>query len=160
MSINASKRNLFRGRLSSKVNLMPPPWTNEKYTDLCTRCYECIDSCEENILIKGDGGFPSVDFERGECTFCQACGSSCEHGVFQLNQTPAWTLTAVIDEQCLAKNAVVCRSCEDQCEQQAISFTLQTGGRSAPIVASQDCNGCGACFATCPSKSIQIRGTI
>lgn len=156
-SLNLSKRNLFRGRPSSGENLTPLPWTSEQFTDQCNRCGDCISSCEENIVIKGDGGFPSIDFKQGECTFCQACANSCEQNIFDLNKDPIWSLTAIINDQCLAKNAVVCRTCEDQCDQQAIQFKLQTGGRSTPIVSLQDCNGCGACYATCPTKSIQIK---
>lgn len=157
--INLSKRNLFRSQ-SSRDNLIPPPWTNHQFTQKCTRCNQCIAFCEENILVRGDGGFPSIDFNRGECTFCGACSNHCEDDVFNSAKKPIWSRTAVINDQCLAKNAVICRTCEDQCDQQAIQFKLHTGGRSTPIVSLEDCNGCGACgacYATCPTKSIQIK---
>ncbi len=152
-----SKRNLFKGRITQKNNLVPLPWTNTLLTERCTRCNQCIQHCEEHILIRGDGGFPSIDFKRGECTFCGACAQHCDANVFNTRQNPVWTLTATINEHCLAKNAIVCRTCEDQCEQQAIQFKLHLGGRSTPVVSPEDCNGCGACYAPCPTQSIQIK---
>jgi len=45
--------------------------------DRCTRCGACAAACPETIITAGDGGFPAVDFHRGECTFCGACADAC-----------------------------------------------------------------------------------
>ena len=32
------------------------------------------------VAFVGDGGFPEVDFQRGPCTFCEACREACPSG--------------------------------------------------------------------------------
>lgn len=155
--VDASKRSFLRGQRSGRHALIPPPWARSEFTELCQRCDDCISACEQHIIVKGDGGYPHVDFSQGECVFCEACAQACKHKVFDLQQQSPWSLVASIDEQCLSKNAVVCRSCGDRCEQDAIHFQLMTGGRSDPQVSQDLCNGCGACFAVCPTRSIQIK---
>jgi ferredoxin-type protein NapF len=51
---------------------------------------------------------------------------------------------------------VVCRSCGEVCESAAIGFRLATGGRALALIDSQRCNGCGACLAVCPVRSITL----
>ena len=62
---------------ANTVGLLPqrPPWALNEFlfVDQCTRCNECITACEEEIIIRADGGFPEIDFNRGECTFCELC---------------------------------------------------------------------------------------
>jgi len=69
---------------------------------------------------------------------------------------PAWQLSPSIKENCLALNRVVCRSCAEQCDQQAIRFRPAPGGVSRPELNSEQCNGCGACIAPCPVAAIEL----
>jgi ferredoxin-type protein NapF len=73
--VDLARRNFFRGRKASTRLAIRLPWViNEQYfIDDCTQCGDCITSCEEKIIVKGDGGFPEIDFSKGECTFCQKC---------------------------------------------------------------------------------------
>jgi ferredoxin-type protein NapF len=69
--VDASRRGFFRGRPRPKAEIRPP-WAlaESLFTDCCTRCNDCIDACPEQIIVIGDGGYPTIDFKRGECTFC------------------------------------------------------------------------------------------
>lgn len=60
-----------------------------------------------------------------------------------------------INSQCLSVSGTMCRLCEDECDQQAISFQLMTGGRAVPMVDEILCNGCMDCKAVCPAQAIK-----
>ena len=164
---NLNRRSFLRGKISAKsLAVIRPPWAVEEREFLanCNRCNSCISACPEKIIISGDGGYPEVDFKRGECTFCAQCARSCEAQVLQyLDSTDdasradnAWCLHVSIDAKCLSMNAVVCRACGDSCDSQAIRFKLKTGGRSEPQVFLDDCNGCGACVSVCPVDAVLV----
>jgi ferredoxin-type protein NapF len=133
------------------------PWAVDAFVDLCRRCDDCIDACEERILTAGDGGFPTVDFRRGGCTFCGACARACGHGALDRGAAPPWHLRVEIGESCLSARGITCRACGDACRVHAIRFQLQTGGRATPQLDASLCNGCGCCIATCPIQVIQIK---
>ena len=161
-STNLSRRAFLRGR-SPKFNpaTIHPPWTVEtsEFIQNCERCDQCIDACPENILFRGDGGFPTVNFKFGECTFCKKCANTCNANAFKhedLNENNAWPLFANINSTCLSLNAIVCRTCGDTCDADAIHFKLQTRGVSIPIVNTDLCIGCGACLYTCPKNAISM----
>ena len=154
-AIDSSRRAFLRGRVRSDSSRLPP-WSRSDFTDLCERCDACVEACEEGILARGDGGFPQVDFSRGGCTFCQSCVSACEHDAFRQPDEPPWRLSARPGERCLSAGGIVCRSCGDACEARAIRFRLQVGGSALPEIDSSRCNGCGACYAVCPTTAILI----
>lgn len=163
-NISLSRRSLLRGHFRAASGAMNNdtirlPWSiNEQhFTDNCTRCDKCITSCPENIIIKGSGGFPEINFKLGECTFCQECVDCCEQPLFTapLN-TKAWAYKAVIDDKCLAQNNVHCQSCQDICEPYAIAFPPRLGGVPQPKIDLFDCNGCGGCVSICPTNAIKI----
>ena len=157
-AFNPARRQLFRGDTGSKRLPLRPPWSVDElhFIDACSRCGDCIQSCPEQILIKGSGGFPEVNFQHGECTFCGDCVRSCEAPVFnELDQAP-WQLKAAIGDGCVTHKQVVCRSCAEQCEPEAIRFRLQAGGVGSPELDLSACTGCGACVATCPTQAITI----
>lgn len=160
--IDLARRNLFRGRkASTPSSVIRLPWVvNEQhFIDGCTQCGDCIKSCEENIIVKGDGGFPEIDFSKGECTFCQECIEVCQQPLF-INERDeyqtAWQLDIEIKNNCLAMNQVVCQSCQDSCETEAISFKYLQSKTPQPQIELDKCNGCGACVSVCPQASIVL----
>ncbi|OAN13910.1 ferredoxin-type protein NapF [Photobacterium jeanii] len=150
------RRSLLSRRRTPSIPRMPWVVDEETFVDQCTRCNKCQSACEENIIIKGDGGFPTVDFNRGECTFCGDCAEACPEPLFRPTTETAWDVKAQINQQCLAQHNVECRSCGDMCEVMAIRFQLQPGRVAQPQLESDVCNGCGACVATCPSSAITM----
>jgi ferredoxin-type protein NapF len=133
-----------------------PPWAREGFTDLCVRCQHCAAACPERIIVRGDGGFPVLDFSRGECTFCGACASACPEPVFDRQQAVPWQVHAVIAETCLTARGVVCRSCRDACPADAVSFGLAPGRVARARIEAERCTGCGACVSPCPVNAIRI----
>lgn len=157
-SFSSSRRQLFRQLTNRSGAPLRPPWSVAEvdFTDHCTRCGDCIQQCPESILIKGSGGFPELDFQRGECTFCQECVHSCRAPVFIDTQLPAWSHKAQISDQCITHNQVVCRSCAEQCDPEAIRIRPQSGGIGTPQLDLERCTGCGACVSVCPSQAIKV----
>jgi len=145
-----------------------PPWALQEATfvDQCTRCHECVSACEENIIIVGDGGFPEIDFNRGECTFCEACLDTCQPNALLKQALPnqeenkPFYFDIKIDDSCLAKQKTHCQSCKDVCDPRAITMpwpkNVTSGAIQTPEINIEDCTSCGACISTCPSQSITI----
>lgn len=142
------------------LNAIRPPWANlANFLQKCTACNACISACEMQILKKGAGGYPEVDFSLGrkECSFCQECVKACEYDVFRQVSETAWQHKVEIGNGCLTQMGVECRSCEDSCEMRAIRFKRVPSGISMPMLNTENCNGCGACLSSCPSDAITIK---
>ena len=156
--VDASRRGFFRGRPRPRVEIRPP-WAlpETSFTDTCTRCNDCAGACPEQIIVSGDGGFPTIDFKRGECTFCGDCVAACQpNALVRADGQPAWSYKALIGPSCLPARGVECRSCEDFCTARAIRFSPRLGGGPIPEVETEKCTGCGACIAPCPVNAIAI----
>ncbi|MGF1685987.1 ferredoxin-type protein NapF [Photobacterium japonica] len=151
-----SRRRLFMRRQQPDFPRLPWVVDEDTFTDHCTRCNQCVSHCETQIITKGDGGFPTVDFQRGECTFCYRCADACPEPLFRPQAESPWDMVAAISTECLAQKNVECRSCGDMCETQAIGFKLQVGGVATPIIEADACTGCGACVAVCPTSAITL----
>ncbi len=156
---SVSRRQFLRGDLRGQSGVLRPPWSIEssEFLNACTRCEDCISACPESILEKADGGYPQVNFHRGECTFCAACAESCPAGALNTNQSEPWQFAAVISDACLAKRGIVCSSCGEQCEAEALQMKMAAGGVALPQVSIKSCNGCGACVGVCPVNAIVIQ---
>jgi len=152
-----SRAAFLRADISERPVPIRPPWSvaESAFTSLCDRCNKCLGACPENIVVAGRGGFPEVDFDRGECTFCARCADICPTGA--LTAAAPWTLKATIAAGCISARGVVCRLCEERCEPRAIRFRLRPGGRAVPQIDNAACSGCGACYGVCPAGAIEMR---
>ena len=159
MAKNINRVQFLRGNFSGNAVVVRPPWSVEEsiFTESCSRCSECIKACETGILFSGQGGFPEVNFSKGECTFCQKCTQACKEDVFDSVNTKPWQHVATINESCLSLKGVVCQVCGEQCETQAIRFVPQAGKISQPVINTDNCNGCGACSQPCPVSAIEFQ---
>ncbi len=132
-----------------------PPWTSNDLTDQCTRCDKCIAACPENVLYRGDGGFPEISFTDRGCTLCSECASACPEPIFDLKRI-AFNWQASISDGCLANQNVHCQICQDQCEVRAIRFTPRLRSAPLPLIDTDACTGCGNCLPNCPSGAISL----
>jgi len=156
-TINTARRAFLRGSAVRESIDHYMPWAVAGFVSACQRCDECVKVCEESVLVSGDGGYPTVDFDRGACTFCGACLQACQYDALDPGLAQPWHLKASIGDGCLSAQGITCRSCGDACELRAIRFRLELGGRAIPSLDTSLCNGCGSCIATCPTHVIQIQ---
>jgi ferredoxin-type protein NapF len=158
--VDLSRRGFLRGRVRPKAEIRPP-WalSESEFVDRCTRCNDCLKACPQGILVPGEGGYPTVDFSRGECTFCADCVAACQPRALLRSgeDTSPWPYKAQVSEACLPKKGVECRVCGDFCDVRAIRFTPRIGGNPLPDIDTETCTGCGACVAPCPATAISIR---
>lgn len=159
--VDLTKRRWLNVNLKQNQNHVRLPWIArpQAFIDECTRCGKCIAACESQIIEKGDGGFPTVNFTIDECTFCYQCAQSCPEPIFLPQSALAWQAEVRITDQCLAVQQVECRSCQDACPEEAIHFALQIGRTANPQINSEHCSGCGACVSVCPSRAMAVHYT-
>lgn len=159
MQINPSRARFIRGDIFSRHQPVRPPWAlpELEFLSHCTSCSDCIDACDEDIIIKSSAGYPAIDFSQGECTFCGDCVEKCPTGaLLRQDNQPAWNLKAVINDRCVEFQGVVCGSCSEQCEVDAISYYPTNRIRNV-VVDETSCSGCGACFVVCPVGAIEMK---
>jgi len=154
-----SRRQFLRADFSSRRSALRPPWSmaEEPFLQQCDGCARCAEACDTHVIVLTNG-FPRIDFLNGECTFCKRCAEACPTGALQRplgGQTP-WTITAQINNDCLAHQGVVCLVCKEFCEARAISFPLKSGQTATPVMDAAQCTGCGACVAPCPTRAISM----
>ena len=153
-----SRRALLKANFKPYQQPIRLPWVRDEleFVEACTRCGDCITACPERIIVKADGGFPELNFARGECTFCTDCVTSCSENLFTSLDDNPWSLKAIITDECLSAKNVVCVICKEQCETEAIRFIPKVGSVSQPILALEKCTGCGACVKPCPGQAIKL----
>lgn len=133
---------------------MPHLVDESRFVDLCSRCQACVDACETGVIVVGDGGFPELDFQRAECTFCGACARACPKPLFLAPIDAPWPYRATLSNGCLPLSGVECRSCADACDEMAIRFRPAAG--AAYPTLTDDCTGCGACLPRCPGQALSL----
>ncbi|NLF55626.1 MAG: ferredoxin-type protein NapF [Thauera phenolivorans] len=158
--VAAARRGFLRGRVHRSEAAPRPPWAlaEAAFIERCTRCDHCIDACPSAIIVRMDGGFPGIDFTRGECSLCGDCVARCEAGalVRRAAGDRPWDLVAAIGAACLATRGVECRVCGESCPTGAIRFRPQPGGVARPQLDALECTGCGACVGPCPARAISM----
>ena len=160
MSAQVSRMQFLRGDFKGKETPLRPPWaiTESLFTEICTNCGECISHCPTHIIKSARANFPVVDFSSGECLFCEQCVDVCKpQALLKTRAETPWAIKAFIDETaCIAYQGVECRSCFDPCETRAIQMPPRLGGICIPVLNSNNCTGCGACFSVCPVQAITM----
>ncbi|WP_461537903.1 ferredoxin-type protein NapF [Spongorhabdus nitratireducens] len=158
-NIDHSRRSFLSLKRNKATPLRPPWFGNEnRFTSICTRCGDCITECPESILFNGSGGFPEVNFDKGECTFCQNCAGACSvNALHFVSGTSPWQLKAIIGQNCIATQGVQCLACVDECPTEAIHLAPETDGTFIPRIQDDNCTGCGACYRVCPVTAIKMQ---
>ena len=158
MAARLARRDLLKGRLKPGPELLRSPWAiaESEFLKLCQQCPDCVEACETGVLRIGPDGYPQLSFRHGECEFCHECENACKTGALDAGRARQWDWVAEISANCLAINAVTCRSCGDSCEEEALFFRLMTMGRALPVVDQKACTGCGACVRVCPVQAVHI----
>ncbi len=155
-AMDPRRRFFFRARPAAAAPQRPPGALPEAaFEQACTRCDACIPACPPQVIRRGSGGFPEMDFSRAGCDFCGACQRACTPGA--LAGAPgfgAWK--AHISSSCLAQRGVDCRVCGDACDARALRFPPRRGGAPVPVLDLAACTGCGACVSGCPAQAIQL----
>lgn len=159
--VDLARRRLFSRTPKAQLDTQAPqrmPWLVDEQAFIadCSRCNKCIDVCETTIIVNGEGGFPEVDFNKGECTLCEKCADVCPEPLFTPRNEKPWNQIAKINDKCLSLQGIECRVCGENCEYAAIKFRLQVGGSAKPTLNESDCTGCGGCIKPCPANAIDI----
>ncbi len=153
------RRGFFR-RLSGQKRAMRPPGAiaEEFFVECCNGCNACVEACPQSIIRLAANHLPIVCFDQDGCTFCGRCAQTCNQAAIVSNTDlqGSWLPRARISSNCLDKIGTICRACESACENDAIGFSPVLRGRSDVFVRIENCNGCGACIASCPASAITM----
>ena len=153
----SSRRGFLRGGFRNEEQVRPPgAAADDVFGRLCDGCGKCIDACPEEIIRLDRNGWAMLDFATGPCTFCGRCIDACPTGALDVGEAENRKRVARVSESCLSLRGVSCRTCEDFCDERAIRFRLQTGGRAVPEISSGTCTGCGGCIGGCPVGAAEL----
>ena len=151
--------------ISREPRLVPPgAGSVDSFYDKCTACQLCIQHCPNGVLRPSTDldHFlqPQMGYEKGFCRpECTACSEVCPSGAIVKVNRDAKTLirigTAVVNPFiCLAASGEEhCGNCARHCPTGAITMT-QVGDTRRPVVAEEQCIGCGHCEYLCPVRPI------
>lgn len=150
-----------------KLQIVPPgAYTLERFQDKCTACQLCVNSCPNNVLRPSTDleHFlqPIMGFENGYCRpECTVCGDVCPVGAIlpiekeEKLDIKIGTARVNLDLCFAAKGEERCGNCATHCPSGAIRMVKsEKYSYSIPVVAEEQCIGCGACEFLCPSRPI------
>ena len=158
--------------LEREPRLVPPGAQSvDNFYDKCTACQLCVQHCPNGVLRTSTDldHFlqPQMGYEKGYCRpECTACSEVCPSGAIVKVHRDAKTLirigTAVVNPYvCLAaKGEEGCGNCARHCPTGSIQMT-QVGKTRRPVVAEEQCIGCGRCEYLCPVRpesAITVKG--
>ena len=144
-----------RKQLREPVDPLPPYCSSaDKAVESCPDCAKpCIAECPENIIYLGKGDLPRLNFAQAGCTYCKKCAEACPHDVLSVsNPAKIGANVAINEDDCLAWNKVICNSCKDACDENAIVYD----GMKNPRIDISVCTRCGLCVKPCPVDAISI----
>ena len=150
------RRELFTGfkrRINGEKKSIKPPYLKGSL-EVCIECEApCIEVCETNILQKNKQGHLEVVFNLQGCTYCDECANICDKEVLDIGvEHPHISSTIFIDESlCVSYHGVMCMSCKDPCNDDAIQFE----NLFKPVI-NDKCTSCGFCIAKCPTQAIKV----
>jgi len=153
----ASLSSAFKNEKTQKKAVIRPPYQSDLslFYKLCPECTgkQCVEACEEEIIVIDEAGTPTLNFSERGCTFCDACSDACDAGVLSdktLNFVNATVEINVL--KCIAWHQVMCSSCKEPCMEDAIAFI----GLFRPKIGMDRCTACGWCIPVCPADAIEI----
>lgn len=158
--IDKSRRKLFKTFATSRKKelfFLRPPYAKREalFLEQCYTCKEapCASICEEGI-IQINNQTPIISFIKSGCTYCKACANVCPKDVLGSESTRYINANFSINTTtCLAWNGVVCFTCKEFCDENAIEFF----GMFRPQIHSNKCTSCGFCFSPCPVNAINMK---
>ena len=158
--------------LEREPRLVPPgAGSVDSFYDKCTACQLCVQHCPNGVLRPSTDLKhllqPQMGYEKGYCRpECTACSEVCPSGAIVKVDRDAKTLirigTAVVNPFiCLAaKGEERCGNCASHCPTGAIQM-VEVEGIRRPVVAEEQCIGCGHCEYLCPVRpesAITVKG--
>ena len=136
--------------------IRPPYFNNENdFIKICITCEDksCTTVCEENIILIGEDGTPSLNFANSGCTYCDECAEACQLDVLKIENKKNINAKFSIDLlKCMSWNKTMCFSCKDPCLDDAIKFL----GMFRPEIKTDLCTSCGFCIKVCPTDAISL----
>lgn len=150
-----SRRGFLKALAKKSQPKRLPYWQNlDDFTKICPSCEEkpCINVCDEGIIFLHKNT-PSISFKDSGCTYCDECARVCEKNVLHVKSKKHINVTLSIDtSKCLAWNGVICSTCKDNCDENAIEFF----GLFRPLI-NDKCTSCGFCVSPCPANALKER---
>lgn len=156
---------------SEAASFIRPPGSVNKniFNFLCTRCGSCIKACPSKILVHrrdidnaASWMTPEISFKNGYCIEdCNLCSQLCPSGAITLFDIEAKNIlkigiAEVLPQDCLLTQNKECDRCKAVCKYEAIKIGILDDYDAIPIIDSEKCTGCGACFIVCPAETIII----
>lgn len=138
----------------------------KNFYDRCTACQLCVSACPNGVLRPSTDLAhllqPQMGYEKGYCRpECTACGDICPaDAILPVKKEEKLSIhigTAKVNlELCIsAIGQDGCGNCSRHCPVGAIRMVRSTElGHMVPVVAEEQCIGCGACENLCPSRPI------
>jgi len=150
-----------------EIPVTPPGSASVKdFYRRCTACQLCVAECPNNVLRpSGDLEHlmqPEMSFEKGWCRpECTRCSELCPAGAIRKISREEKTqyhvgASHVNLELCLsASGQSSCGKCAQACPSGAIQMVKnEETGLLFPVVAEEQCTGCGACEHLCPVRPV------